>query len=105
MSKVTNPFVLVPDKKLTKQELIVTIRQALIAEHDATAQYTLQAEATDDELVKAVLLEIADEERVHAGELGLLLEYLTGNEDALYEKGRKEVADKAEEILGRNSND
>jgi len=43
MPELTNPFKLIPDRKLSKQELVATIRQAVIAEHDAAAQYRLQA--------------------------------------------------------------
>lgn len=99
MPELTKPFQLVPDRKLSKVELIVAVRQALIAEHDAVAQYTLQAEATDDELVRVVLLDIADEERVHAGELMTLLEYLTENEKSFLQKGEDEVTEKANELV------
>jgi len=101
MPELTKPFQLV-ERKLTKVELVVAIRQAIIAEHDATAQYTLQAEATDDPYVKKVLLDIADEERVHIGELSQLLEYLTENEDALLKKGRDEADEAAHGVLREN---
>jgi rubrerythrin len=99
MPELTKPFQLVPDRKLTKVELVAAIRQAVIAEHDATAQYALQAEATDDPLVKKVLLSIADEERVHIGELTHLLEYLTENEDELLQKGRDEADGEARGVI------
>lgn len=99
MSELTKPFQLVPDRKLSKVELVTTIRQALVAEHDAVAQYTLQAAATDDALVRTVLLDIADEERVHAGELMTLLEYLTENEKSFLQKGEDEVTKKANELV------
>ncbi len=109
MPELTTPFQLVPDRKLSKVELVVAIRQAVIAEHDAVAQYTLQAEATDDPLVKKVLLDIADEERVHIGELTHLLEYLTEDEEALMKKGRDEADGAARGVVdgreGENDND
>ena len=49
------------------------------------------AEATDNPVVKAVLIDIANEERVHAGEFARLLAILTGDEDAFYHKGALEV--------------
>lgn len=98
MPELTKPFQLV-ERKLTKVELVAAIRQAIIAEHDATAQYTLQAEATDDPFVKEVLLDIADEERVHIGELSHLLEYLTESEDKFMREGRDEAEKSAESFL------
>lgn len=99
MPNPTKPFELVPDRKLSKIELVGAIRTAIMAEHDATALYTLQAEATDDPLVKKILLDIADEERVHIGELETLLEYLTENESEFRKKGKQEVGDAGAEVL------
>lgn len=94
MPELTNPFKLVPDKELSEEEMVAAIRQAIIAEHDAVAQYTLQAEATSDPVVKEILLDIADEERVHIGELTYVLYYLTDEEDFM-DEGQQE----AKEIL------
>jgi len=98
MPELTKPFQLV-ERKLTKVELVAAVRQAIIAEHDATAQYTLQAEAADDPYVKQVLLSIADEERVHVGELTTLLQYLTKDEDDKMSEGREEALDMAKSQL------
>ena len=50
------------------------------------------AEATDNVLAKAVLIDIANEERVHVGELIRLLGILTkGKEDEFLLKGKSEV--------------
>ena len=51
------------------------------------------AESVDDELTKAVLLDIADEEKVHAGEFLALLKTLAPDEDEWYRKGAAEVAE------------
>lgn len=93
MPELTNPFKLVPDRELSEAELIAVIRQAIIAEHDAVALYTLQAESTDDPVVKEILLDIADEEKVHIGELTYLLYYLTDEEDFMGE-GMSEAENK-----------
>lgn len=90
-TELTEPFKLVPDRKLSDEEQVAMIRQAIVAEHDATAQYTLQAQAAKDPVVKKTLLDIADEERVHIGELTRILQRLTGNEDELMQQGAKEV--------------
>lgn len=92
MPEFTNPFSgLTPERKLTKSELIRAIRLDLAAEQEATHLYMAHADATDDLLAKRVLRDIADEERVHAGEFARLLSILAPEEDALLAKGAKEV--------------
>jgi rubrerythrin len=49
------------------------------------------AGATDNPVARAVLIDIANEERVHAGEFARLLAILTGDEDEFYQKGALEV--------------
>jgi rubrerythrin len=100
MPELTNPVKLVPDRKLSKVELIAAVRQAVIGEHDAIALYTLQAEASGDAFVSKVLLDIADEERVHVGELTLLLDYLTGNECEKMDEGKDEALKTGHEMSG-----
>lgn len=101
MPELTNPFKMIPERKLNKAELIVTIRQAVIAEHDAVVQYRLQAEATDDPLVRRILIDISNEERVHIGELTHLLEYLTEDESKFVQDGRDEVDKIARELVDK----
>ena len=77
-----NPFSgMAPDRKLTKEELIRAIRLDIAGELEAIHGYMAHADATDNELAKAVLTDIANEERVHVGELQRLLAILTGDED------------------------
>ena len=56
------------DRKLTHAELIRAIRFMVAAEYEAVQLYMQLAESIDDELAIEVLKDIADEERVHAGE-------------------------------------
>jgi len=85
-----------PDRKITLGELIRAIRLDVAAEEEATHLYVAQAEATDNELAKKVLLDIADEERVHVGEFMRLLGILTeGEEDKLLAEGASEVDEMA----------
>jgi rubrerythrin len=49
------------------------------------------AEATDHPLARKVLIDVANEERVHVGEFERLLEILTGDEDRWLAEGREEV--------------
>jgi rubrerythrin len=92
MPEFVNPFPgKVPDRKLTKEELIRALRLDLAAEHEAVHAYMAHADATDDLLAKKVLIDIADEERVHAGEFGRLIGILTGDEDTFLAQGAGEV--------------
>lgn len=99
MTEFLNPFSgKVPDRKLTAGELIRAIRLDLAAEHEAVHLYMAHAEATDNPLAKKVLIDIANEERVHAGEFARLLSILTEDEDAMLAKGAQEVDEMASEL-------
>jgi rubrerythrin len=99
MPEFVNPFSgKVPDRKLTHEELIRAIRLNLAAEHEAIHLYMAHAEATDHPLARKVLIDIANEERVHAGEFERLLEILTGDEDRWLAEGREEVDEMAAEM-------
>lgn len=77
MPEFGSPFsVLAKDKKLTNEELIRAIRFMVSAEYEATQLYMQLAESTDYKLAIDVLKDIADEERVHAGEFLRLLKSL-----------------------------
>ncbi|MBN1683292.1 rubrerythrin [Candidatus Bathyarchaeota archaeon] len=92
MPEFGNPFSgLASDKKLTEAELIRAIRFMVAAEYEAIQLYMQLAESTDNELAKKVLIDIADEERVHAGEFLQLLYELAPDEKTFYEEGYKEV--------------
>lgn len=99
MPEFINPFSgKVPDRKLTLGELIRAIRLNIAAEQEAVHLYMAHADATDHPLAKEVLIDIANEERVHAGEFQRLLEILTGDEAKLMAEGREEVDEIAAEI-------
>ena len=79
------------DRKLTESELIRAIRFMVAAEFEAVQLYMQLAESTDDKLAKEVLIDIADEERVHAGEFLRLLKQLAPDEENFYKEGAEEV--------------
>ena len=79
------------DRKLTEAELIRSIRLMVSAEYEAIQLYMQLAESTDNELAKTVLIDVADEEREHAGEFLRLLHELAPDEQAFYDHGKKEV--------------
>lgn len=82
------------NRQLTQVELVRGIRFSIAAEYEAAQVYMQLAESTDDRLAQAVLKEIADEERVHAGEFLELLKRLAPDEDKFYAEGTREVEKK-----------
>ncbi|MEE8640970.1 MAG: ferritin family protein [bacterium] len=94
MPEFGNPFSgLKHDRKLTDEELVRAIRFMVAAEYEAVQLYTQLAESIDNELARAVLKDIADEERVHAGEFLRLLKELASDEVKFYDEGAEEVED------------
>jgi rubrerythrin len=92
MPDFPNPFVSnVPERKMNFEELTRAIRIDIAGELEAIHLYQAHAQATDNELVKEVLLDIADEERVHVGELQRLLTLLLDDEAELLAQGKAEV--------------
>ena len=98
MPEFCNPFtVLKSDRKLTKEELVRAIRFMIAAEYEAIQLYQQTAESTENELAKQVLLDIANEEKEHAGEFLRLLRELEPEEEKFYKEGYEEV----EEIIAK----
>lgn len=92
MAEFVNPFPgRLPDRKLSKSELIRALRQNLAAELEAIHLYTAVAEATNNAIARERLENIADEERVHAGEFLRLIEMFTGDEGKFLLDGALEV--------------
>lgn len=103
MPEFTNPFSgVVPARKLTDSELARALRLDLAAEEEAVHIYEAHADATDNELAKKVLRDIADEERVHAGEFQRLLNILLKDEEQLLNDGAEEVNEMLEEVSGKS---
>jgi rubrerythrin len=78
-------------RKLTHSELVRAIRLMVTDEYEAISIYTQLAESIDNELAKEVLIDIANEERVHAGEFLRLLKELAPDEEQWYADGAAEV--------------
>ncbi len=79
------------DRTLTHEELVRAIRSMIAAEYEAVQLYMQLAESTDNKLAIEVLKDIADEERVHAGEFLRLLKELDKDEEKFYAQGADEV--------------
>ena len=107
MPEFGHPFSGKKTEKISDEELIRSIRFMIAAEYEAIQLYMQLAESTDNELAIAVLEDIADEERVHAGEFLRLLkelavvtrvEELAPDEEGFYEDGAEEVEEIIEEL-------
>jgi rubrerythrin len=81
---------------LTERELARAIRDAIIAEEDAIKQYETVVDSTDDEKAKDVLTSIANEEKVHVGELQKLLADMFSDEQDFLDEGADEVESETE---------
>jgi rubrerythrin len=92
MPEFSNPFTgLKNDRNLTHAELVRTIRFMIAAEYEAIQLYQQTAESTDNELAREVLIDIANEEKEHAGEFLRLLHELDPDEEKFYRDGYEEV--------------
>lgn len=87
-------------RKLTHSELVRAIRLMIVDEYEAISIYTQLAESIDNQLAKEVLLDIADEERVHAGEFLRLLKELAPDEEQWYAEGAAEVEAEIAKMAG-----
>jgi rubrerythrin len=92
MPEFGHPFAgLALDRKLTHEELIRAIRYSIAAEYEAIQLYMQLAESADNEKAKAVLLDVANEEREHVGEFLRVLRELAPDEEGYYQAGAEEV--------------
>jgi rubrerythrin len=99
MPEFGTPFLgMAQSRKLSDNELIRAIRFMVAAEYEAIQLYMQLAESTDNELAINVLKDIADEERVHAGEFLRLLKNLAPDEEKFYAEGAKEVEEEIDKL-------
>ena len=75
-------------KKFTDREIL---RLAIIAELDAVSLYEQLASATDNEAIRAVLLDVAKEEKTHVGEFHTMLLREDEQQVEDLKKGKEEV--------------
>jgi rubrerythrin len=89
------------DRTMSHNELIRAIRYTIAAEYEAIQLYLQMADATDNELAREVLRDIADEEKVHAGEFYRLLIELDPKEKEFYQQGAAEVEEEIEKLRAK----
>jgi len=84
-------------KRIKKGDLDREIlRVGMIAELDAINLYEQLAAMTDNESIRAVLLDIAKEEKTHVGEFQALLLKEDKEQEKELEKGKKEIEELTE---------
>jgi len=92
LSKIPVDLGKVKEEEIEKEVL----RLAIIAELDAINLYEQMAAMVKDEKIRAVLEDVANEEKTHVGEFLTLLLKLDEKQVEEIERGKEEV----EEILG-----
>lgn len=85
-----------PSKKLSDADILRAIKFAIASEFEAVQIYEEIMESTDNKKVKAVLAEISEDERKHAGGLYKLLTLLSPADVAAFEEGAKEAMEELE---------
>lgn len=101
MPEFLNPFPgMTPERKMTARELTRALRLSLSAEEEAIHLYEALADATDNPLAREVLQDVANEERVHAGEFQRVLNILLEDEEGFLKEGADEVDEMASEMGG-----
>jgi rubrerythrin len=93
MPEFTNPFPGVVPRRITATELVRAIMLNIAAELEAVHLYRSHADATDNEDARKVLLDIALEELVHAGEFTSLLYRIDPTAAQKVQEGFAEVQD------------
>jgi len=74
------------------------LRLSIVAELDAVNLYERFAEITSDDHIREIMLDVANEEKVHVGEFKALLEDLDTEHEKFEEEGKEEV----EEIIEKD---
>ncbi len=87
LSQIPVDFTKVKKGDLNKEIL----RLAIIAEYDAINLYEQMAALTDDQDIKAVLLDIAKEEKTHVGEFETMLLRIDAEQVKEMDHAKKEI--------------
>jgi rubrerythrin len=100
MPEFVNPFSgKAPERPLSRGELLRALRLSLSAEEEAVHLYEAIADACTDELARAVLRDVAEEEKVHKGEFQRLIELLSPDESSFMQQGASEVDEMRQKTL------
>jgi len=101
MPEFVSPFKGKDSQTLNRRELTRAIRLAIASELEAIHLYEALADATSDKDVVKVFQSIANEEKVHVGELEALLRQLDPSQEELFVDGLDEATDLVARVMGR----
>ena len=79
-----------PTTKFDTEQLAIEIRQIITEEHDATNSYLSLVPHIEDKEIAKIITDIANEEKVHVGELQEILYKLSPVDKQKEEEGRNE---------------
>lgn len=77
------------------------IRKSIIEEMEAVNDYIERASKCENDVVRKVFLDIAEEERIHFGEFEMLLEAV----DPLHEPSEDEAEEELEDMFGEEDDE
>ena len=85
------------DGKLGPIQMKSALRLSIASEEDASSLYEQIARATDDSNVKKLMLDIANEQKVHAGQFKKLLNARDPNNAVKQQQGQQEARQKTDQ--------
>jgi rubrerythrin len=91
------------DRKLTNEELARALRLSIADEYEAIQVYSQIAEATEDEGIKVVIMDIVREEQRHASQFWELLAEVDPSEHEAWELAAKENKELMEEARSKKA--
>lgn len=89
MAQHNNPYNGIAE--LDETHLIIQLRSMIAEEFEAANLYQQFAAVIKDEFIRKQVLDIANEELVHAGEFSALIDRLTEEDGILIQQGMEEV--------------
>lgn len=89
MAQHNNPYKGIAE--LDETHLIIQLRSMIAEEFEAANLYQQFAAVIKDDVIRKHVLDIANEEIVHAGEFSALLDRLTEEDGILIQQGMEEV--------------
>lgn len=89
MAQHNNPYKGIAE--LDETHLIIQLRSMIAEEFEAANLYQQFAAVIKDDVIRKQVLDIANEEIVHAGEFSALLDRLTEEDGILIQQGMEEV--------------
>jgi rubrerythrin len=98
MALLGDPFVATTAKQFSLQELQQAIRADIAGELEAIIGYEAHAMSCNDERVKQILTQIADDEKKHVGQLQQVLHMLNPREKQMFDQGQNKIMQQSQNL-------